>query len=231
MHALKRLYKSSASLSNYDILTNQDLYTAREKYPLLLPLISASFCEAAEALILKSAEHVVQNDLDLSLWKYAFYRHIEEFRKRLKAPSDKTDWQVKFKHWLRRAIGFYEKLVGLLCKHYGMPCFSLGFGINGAVGISLFILPGLTTMVALRMGVQNNLAKLLYHRILINLGDLSKFALVGFDIERSIARYQQQYGRRLSSSSGGKYNWDLVRNYYYLANYLVPENGLINSPN
>lgn len=157
-------------------------------------------CSSYERVILNDYGLVELQDIEFSLWKL-HYRHINEFRKRIKKTSIDSDSAMHtmsqsddhvegFKSFLLKAAEFYKTLITKIRSHYGLPEESL---MNGRSGIS-------TEPKKLQKW------QFLCHRFLVCLGDL--------------ARYRELCGKSVKSS-----NWSAAASYYLEATMIWPDGG------
>ncbi|KAK7319700.1 hypothetical protein RJT34_04425 [Clitoria ternatea] len=163
-----------------------------------------------ERTLLSNYSHSELQDVEYSLWKL-HYKHIDEFRKRIKKHSgnaeDKksgkpqdgvlqmnNENQVKaFKSFLSEATEFYQNLIVKLKKYYRVPEEAL-FYKKGCVSTSF----ELESMLK---------CQYLCHRCLVCMGDL--------------ARYKQQY----ENLDIKKQNWSIAATHYLEATRIWPDSG------
>ena len=154
------------------------------------------YCEVRssyENLILSDHEQLEFQDIEYSLWKL-HYKHIDEFRKRLKGSSVnaesknmvvlQNDIHIEgFKLFLSEAIEFYQNMIGKISKRKRLPEESV---INRkGVGDLTF---------AEQKKMQK--CQFLCHRFLVCLGDL--------------ARYREQYEKPDVQTR----NWSVAATHY-----------------
>ncbi|KAM1959463.1 hypothetical protein FF1_004936 [Malus domestica] len=154
------------------------------------------YCEVRsgyENLILSDHEQLEFQDIEYSLWKL-HYKHIDEFRKRLKGSSVnaesknmvvlRNDIHIEgFKLFLSEAIEFYQNMIGKISKRKSLPEESV---INRKGGGDL------------TFAGQKKMQKcqFLCHRFLVCLGDL--------------ARYREQYEKPDVQTR----NWSVAATHY-----------------
>ncbi|XP_065877885.1 nonsense-mediated mRNA decay factor SMG7-like [Euphorbia lathyris] len=168
-------------------------------------------CSSYEKIILNGHELVELQDIEYSLWK-VHYRHIDEFRKRIKkipvneegtkfvasesvvATQRSNDIHVKgYKSFLSEAIKYYQNLIIKIKRYYG---FSEDFSFckRGENSVSVEA----KTMQKLQF---------LCHRFLVCLGDL--------------ARYTEQ----CEKSDVQNQNWSVAVTHYLEATKIWPQSG------
>ncbi|GKV00959.1 hypothetical protein SLEP1_g13568 [Rubroshorea leprosula] len=161
-------------------------------------------CSSYEKIILSDYELTELQNVEYSLWKL-HYRHIDEFRKRMKrisAESESTMHAISqndvnanhiegFKTFLLEAAEFYKDLIVKIRNHNGLPKES---SIPRRGGISI-------------EPKKLQKCEFLCHRFLVCLGDL--------------ARYREQYEK----SSVQNPDWSVAATYYLEATMIWPESG------
>lgn len=164
-------------------------------------------CSSYEKILLNDYDQAELQDVEYSLWKL-HYRHIDEFRKRIKksSASDNTMLQSGanvqrsrdnhidgFKTFLSEAITFYHNLVVKIKRYYGLPEES-SFAVEGY--ISTTVEPN-----------KRQKYQFLCHRFLVCLGDL--------------ARYKEQY----ENFGAQEHNWSVAVSHYLEATMIWPDSG------
>ncbi|KAG8634505.1 protein SMG7L isoform X2 [Manihot esculenta] len=168
-------------------------------------------CSSYEKIILNDREVAELQDVEYSLWKF-HYRHIDEFRKRIKkgsaneevtksvakqsvaAPQRSNDNHAEgFKLFLSEATRFYQNLIAKIKRYYGLP---EDFSFCGRGGNSVSVEP--KKMQKLQF---------LCHRILVCLGDF--------------ARYREQ----CEKSDIPNQNWSVAVTHYLEATKIWPHSG------
>ncbi|XAR66479.1 hypothetical protein NMG60_11012737 [Bertholletia excelsa] len=155
-----------------------------------------------EKLILNDNEDVELQDVEYSLWKL-HYKHIDEFRKRIKQPSPdcygtklailQNVISERFKSFLSEATDFYQNLIKKIRKCYGLPEDPLFYekgGFSGAVE-------------------QTKLHECQYscHRLFVCLGDLARY---------------RELCKKIDSQ---RHNWSIAARYYFKATLVWPDSG------
>jgi len=168
-------------------------------------------CSSYEKLILSDHRLEELQDTEYSLWKL-HYRHIDEFRKRIKkfsanretitfvTPQSKLAAQRSsdnhvdgFKSFLSEATEFYQNLIFKIKRYYGLPE-DFSFHRNGGNSAS----PEPNKMQKLQF---------LCHRFLVCLGDL--------------ARYREQ----CEKSDTQNHKWSVAVAHYLEATIIWPDSG------
>ncbi|KAJ7968577.1 Protein SMG7 [Quillaja saponaria] len=164
-----------------------------------------------EKIIISNFNQSELQDVEYSLWKL-HYKHIDEFRKRIKKGSDNAEStksgipQIsvnvhgsnenhlkEFRSFLSEATEFYQNLIVKLRKSYGVP------------EEALFLKKGcISTSVEPHDRLK---CQFLCHRFLVCMGDL--------------ARYKQQY----ENPSSQNLNWSLAATHYVEATKIWPDSG------
>ncbi|XP_048331219.2 nonsense-mediated mRNA decay factor SMG7-like isoform X2 [Ziziphus jujuba] len=156
-----------------------------------------------EKIILKNFEQSDLQDVEYSLWKL-HYKHIDEFRKRIKKNSPTTEstkstgphnttYVEGFKSFLSEATKFYQNLIVKVRKYYSLPEESLFYR---KAGISSSVEP--KTLQT---------CQFLCHRFLVCLGDL--------------ARYREQHEK----PDNRDHNWSVAATHYMEATLIWPDSG------
>ncbi|KAJ6999837.1 protein SMG7L-like isoform X3 [Populus alba x Populus x berolinensis] len=168
-------------------------------------------CSGYEKIILSDHKLGDLQDTEYSLWKL-HYRHIDEYRKRMKrnsangetttiatpqsvvaAQRSSDNHVVGFKSFLSKATEFYQNLIFKSKRYYGLP---EDFSFLGSGGNSASVEP-------------NKMQKLqfLCHRFLVCLGDF--------------ARYREQ----CEKSDAQNHNWSVAVAHYLEATIIWPDSG------
>ncbi|KAF4388811.1 hypothetical protein F8388_018990 [Cannabis sativa] len=149
-----------------------------------------------EKLILNDCEQAELQDVEYSLWKL-HYKHIDEFRKRIKKSSDvelyKTNHIEGFKIFLSEAIEFYQNLIVKTRNVSRLPQESSSCRKGGETGFS--------------EPKKMQKCQFLCHRFLVCLGDL--------------VRYREQYEK----PDVQKHNWSRAAIHYMEATMIWPDSG------
>lgn len=164
-----------------------------------------------EKIILNDQEEVEHHDVEYSLWKL-HYKHIDEFRKRIKQTSANTDIMKasaprnasnveisidshaeRFQSFLSEATEFYQNLITKLRRRYGIcedPLFFDKGGVSCTVDSA-------------------KLDKCRYscHRFLVCLGDLARY---------------MELSKTLDSD---RHDWSAAATYYFKATLFWPDSG------
>ncbi|KAJ0018645.1 hypothetical protein Pint_10547 [Pistacia integerrima] len=168
-------------------------------------------CSSYEKIVLNDYDQAELQDVEFSLWKL-HYKHIDEFRKRIKKSSgnsDNTTFAVLqsganlqksndnhiegFKSFLLEAIEFYQNLIVKIRRCCGLP---EEYSFFRKDGISMTVEPK-----------KMQKCQFLCHRFLVCLGDL--------------ARYKEQYEKFGSED----HNWSVAATYYLEATMIWPDSG------
>ncbi|GAY34535.1 hypothetical protein CUMW_012010 [Citrus unshiu] len=158
--------------------TDKQLVTLIHSKGLLCPEVQELYhrvCSSYEKILLNDYDQAELQDVEYSLWKLQ-YRHIDEFRKRIKksSVSDNTMTQSGanvqrssdnhiegFKSFLSEAMAFYRNLVVKIKRYYGLPEES-SFAKEGYMSTTLE--PN-----------KKQKYQFLCHRFLVCLGDLARY--------------------------------------------------------
>ncbi|XP_044461607.1 protein SMG7L-like isoform X2 [Mangifera indica] len=168
-------------------------------------------CSSYEKIVLNDYDQAELQDVEFSLWKL-HYKHIDEFRKRIKKSSGNSDNSTLavlqssaneqksngnhiegFKSFLSEAVEFYQNLIVKIRRCYGLP-----------EEYSFFEKDGIS-MTAEPKKLQK--CQFLCHRFLVCLGDL--------------ARYKEQYEKFGSED----HNWSVAATYYLESTMIWPDSG------
>lgn len=177
-------------------------------------IIRQNIKEVVVKIVLQDLNYAITQDVEQSLWKMAFYRVIEDSRKKLKKLSDNLTMvdnpqklsATKEEHsqltrlylsFLDESTGFYHSLIDMMASRFQLDQ-SPGRFLNIYRPLSMKSEPH----VSLEM---KDMALSVCHKCLIFLGDL--------------ARYKQ-----LASAEESK-DWDVPSSYYSEAVDLIPSNG------
>lgn len=190
--------------------TDKQLVTLIHSKGLLCPEVQELYhrvCSSYEKILLNDYDQAELQDVEYSLWKL-HYRHIDEFRKRIKksSVSDNTmpqsganvqrssDNHIEgFKSFLSEAMAFYRNLVVKIKRYYGLPEES-SFAKEGYMSTTLE--PN-----------KKQKYQFLCHRFLVCLGDL--------------ARYKEQY----ENFGAQEHNWSVAVSHYLEATMIWPDSG------
>lgn len=190
--------------------TDKQLVTLIHSKGLLCPEVQELYhrvCSSYEKILLNDYDQAELQDVEYSLWKL-HYRHIDEFRKRIKksSVSDNTmpqsganvqrssDNHIEgFKSFLLEAMAFYRNLVVKIKRYYGLPEES-SFAKEGYMSTTLE--PN-----------KKQKYQFLCHRFLVCLGDL--------------ARYKEQY----ENFGAQEHNWSVAVSHYLEATMIWPDSG------
>ncbi|PON61398.1 Telomerase activating protein Est [Trema orientale] len=149
-----------------------------------------------EKIILDNYDQTELQDVEYSLWKL-HYKHIDEFRKRIKKSSTAEPYETKhivgFKLFLSEAIEFYQNLIVKTRKAFRFPEESSFYRKGGNFGFS--------------EPKKMQKCQFLCHRFLVCLGDL--------------ARYREQYEKPDIQN----HNWSMAATHYMEATLIWPDSG------
>lgn len=155
-----------------------------------------------EKMILSDYEQLELQDVEYSLWKL-HYKHIDEFRKRIKKNSTSESTKSGelhdakhvegFKLFLSEATEFYRNLIVKIKAYYGLP------------EESSFDRKGGNTSSYEPKKIKK--CQFLCHRFLVCLGDL--------------ARYREQYQK----SDMQSHEWSMAATHYMEATAIWPDSG------
>ncbi|XP_022139980.1 protein SMG7L isoform X2 [Momordica charantia] len=168
-------------------------------------------CSIYERIFISDHEQVELQDIEYSLWKL-HYKHIDEFRKRIKRssanaespklvitknPNDvqrsSSNYIAEFRLFLLEATKFYQKVISKIREYYGLPKEGL---LYKAFGVSKGINPK-----------KKKKCQFLCHRLLVCLGDL--------------ARYMEQHEKPDLHS----HKWLAAATHYLEATMVWPDSG------
>ncbi|CAG8573202.1 12547_t:CDS:10 [Ambispora leptoticha] len=203
------LYKSAVELE----VDLRQLLKERQPFDKEVATVRSKLRDNYEKIIFLDFDFAQVKDIEQSLWKYVFYRVIEEYRKRIRlrtnmqAPtsggSSKGPTARKligsFRSFLHEATGFYYSFIQKLAMHFQLEQLEPIIKRFGLITEALD-----DSKTSFSDDVKHK-AVLSCHKSLIFLGDL--------------ARYREMQNERQRK------NWNTASDYYYQALQLVPDNG------
>ncbi|CAG8511060.1 1139_t:CDS:10 [Ambispora gerdemannii] len=198
------LYKSTVELE----VDLRQLLKDKQPFDKEVATVRSKLRDSYEKIIFLDFDFAQVKDIEQSLWKYVFYRVIEEYRKRIRlAPtgggSSKGPTARKligsFRSFLHEATGFYYSFIQRLAMHFQLEQLE---PIIKRFGLITEALDDSGTLFSEDV---KHKAVLSCHKSLIFLGDL--------------ARYREMQNERQRK------NWNIASDYYYQALQLVPDNG------
>ncbi|CAG8534106.1 12023_t:CDS:10 [Cetraspora pellucida] len=163
-------------------------------------------------IIFLDYEFAQSKEVEQNLWKYVYYKFIEEFRKRIrtavtsggKSKGIHRKLTSSFRSFLQEATGFYYSFIQRLAAHFELKQLDpiiQKFGLT--IGI-IFDSPTNVSQHSYSDDIKQK-AVLSCHKSLIFLGDLARY-------------------RELQTEKPRK-NWSIACDYYNHARHLVPESG------
>ncbi|CAG8627983.1 11866_t:CDS:2, partial [Acaulospora colombiana] len=160
-----------------------------------------------ERIVLLDYELSQSKEVEQNLWKYVYYKFIEEYRKKIRASLNSGEkskgaprkLSSAFRSFLQEATGFYHDFVKKLAVHFGLKQLD---PIIQKFGSTLESTD--TSHCPYDDDIKQKVV-LSCHKILIFLGDL--------------ARYRELQNDKLRK------NWSTACDYYNNARQLVPESG------
>ncbi|CAG8643576.1 20194_t:CDS:10 [Dentiscutata erythropus] len=197
------LYKSSVELE----AELRQLSKQKPPFDKQVATVRTKLRENYERIIFLDYEFAQSKEVEQNLWKYVYYKFIEEFRKRIrtavttggKSKSIHRKLTSSFRSFLQEATGFYYSFIQRLAVHFELKQLD---PIIKKFGLTI------ESTNASQHSYSDDIkqkAVLSCHKSLIFLGDLARY-------------------RELQTEKPRK-NWSTACDYYNHARHLVPESG------
>ncbi|KAG9290201.1 hypothetical protein G9A89_022177 [Geosiphon pyriformis] len=196
------LYKSAVELE----VKLRQLLKQKQPFDKEVATVRSKLRDNYEKIIFLDYDLAYSKDVEQNLWKYVFYKVIEEFRTRIRLAQSNPGGikspvtrklSTSFRSFLHEATGFYYSFIQRLASHFQLE------EINPFIkNFGLFSGPSVPEAIPMNFRQR---AILSCHKSLIFLGDL--------------ARYREMQNER------PRKNWATVREYYNQARQLVPDSG------
>ncbi|KAF0491318.1 Protein SMG7 [Gigaspora margarita] len=197
------LYKSSVELE----AELRQLSKQKPPFDKQVATVRTKLREHYERIIFLDYEFAQSKEVEQNLWKYVYYKFIEEFRKRIrtavttggKSKGIHRKLTSSFRSFLQEATGFYYSFIQRLAVHFELKQLD---PIIKKFGLT--IEPTNVSQHSYSDDIKQK-AVLSCHKSLIFLGDLARY-------------------RELQTEKPRK-NWSTACDYYNHARHLVPESG------